>query len=142
MNRNQIIGAFVVLIIVGGGAFYAGMSYGGSKAAVPNGFTMGTGGAGGAGGFPGGRTGARGAAGGGFTAGTIVSSGSGTISIQQQNGSSTEIVLVGPSTQIFKTVAGSASDLSVGTMKLPLPAPANSDGSMTASSIQVRPSGI
>lgn len=136
MNKNQVIGAVVVLIIVGGGAFYAGMSYAGSQTPARSTFST----AGGAGGFAG-RTGARGGAGGGFTAGTIVSSGSGTISIQQQNGSSTEIVLVGPSTQILKTVAGSASDLSVGTT-VTITGTSNSDGSMTANSIQVRPAGM
>ncbi|HUD02621.1 MAG TPA: hypothetical protein VMR46_01185 [Candidatus Paceibacterota bacterium] len=137
MNKNQIIGAVVVLIIVGGSAFYGGMSYAGSQTPAARGtFSAG----GGAGGFAG-RTGARGGAAGGFTAGTIVSSGSGTISIQQQNGSSTEIVLVGPSTQILKTAAGSASDLSVGTA-VTITGTANSDGSMTANSIQIRPAGM
>lgn len=128
----------IAFIIVGGGAFYAGMSYASSKTpATQSGFTAGMGGAGG---FAG-RTGARGGAGGGFTAGTIVSSGNGTISIQQQNGSSTEIVLVGPSTQILKTIAGSAGDLSVGTT-VTISGTSNSDGSMTASAIQIRPAGL
>jgi hypothetical protein len=135
MNRNQVIGAVVVLIIVGGGAFYGGMSYAGSQ--TPARSTLA---AGGAGGFAG-RTGARGGAAGGFTAGTIVSASQGTISIQQQNGSSTEIVLVSPTTQILKTAAGSASDLSVGTT-VTITGTSNSDGSMTANSIQIRPAGM
>ena len=136
MNTNQVIGVAIAFIIVGGGAFYAGMSYaaGSQKTPSQSGFS------GGAGGFAG-RTGARGGAGGGFTAGTIVSSGQGTISIQQQNGSSTEIVLVGQSTQILKTVAGSASDLSVGTT-VTITGTSNSDGSMTANEIQIRPAGM
>ncbi len=138
MNKNQFIGVVVVLIIVGGGAFYAGMSYAGSQTPARSSSTFS--GAGGAGGFAG-RTGARGAAGGGITLGTIVASSNGSISIQQQNGSSTEIVLVGPSTQILKTVAGSASDLSVGTT-VTITGTSNSDGSMTANSIQIRPAGM
>jgi hypothetical protein len=135
MNKNQLIGVIVALVVVGGGAFYGGMSYAGSQTpAKSNTFAAG------AGGFAG-RTGARGAAGGGFTAGTIVASSNGSISIQQQNGSSTEIVLVGPSTQILKTVAGSASDLSVGTT-VTITGTGNSDGSMTANSIQIRPAGM
>ncbi|MGC9602748.1 MAG: hypothetical protein ABSE76_03375 [Minisyncoccia bacterium] len=136
MNKNQLIGAVVVLIIVGGGAFYAGMSYAGSQTPARS-STF----AGGAGSFAG-RTGTRTSAGGGFTAGTIVASGSGTISIQEQNGSSTEIVLVGPSTQILKTIAGSVSDLSVGTTVTITGGTSNSDGSLTANSIQIRPAGL
>jgi len=137
MSKNQIIGLAVVLIIVGGSAFYGGMSYAGSKLPAQNGFA---GGANGAGGFAG-RTGARSGAGGGFTAGTIVASSNGTISIQEQNGSSTEIVLVSPSTQILKTAAGSASDLSVGAT-VTITGTSNSDGSLTANSIQIRPAGM
>ena len=136
MNRNQIIGAVIVLLIVGGGAFYGGMSYAASQTPARSNFAAGTGGAGG---FAG--RGAGGTRTGGFTAGTIVANSNGTISIQQQNGSSTEIVLVGPSTQILKTTAGSASDLSVGTM-VTITGTGNSDGSMTANSIQIRPAGL
>jgi hypothetical protein len=138
MSKNQIIGAVVVLIIVGGSAFYGGMSYAGSQTPLlRQGFA---GQAGGTGTFAG-RTGARGGATGGFTAGTIVSSSNGTISIQQQNGSSTEIVLIAPSTQILTTTAGGASDLGVGAM-VTITGTANSDGSMTANSIQIRPAGM
>jgi hypothetical protein len=125
------------LIIVGGGAFYAGMSYGGNKMPAQNGFA---GGAGGPAGFAE-RTGTRTSTTGGFTSGTILSSSNGSISIQEQNGSSTEIVLVGSTTQILKTAAGSASDLGVGTA-VTITGTSNSDGSMTANSIQIRPKGI
>lgn len=125
------------MIIVAGGAFYAGTAYGKGQAPTRGAGQLTTGGTGFAG-----RGGPRGAgAGGGFTAGAIVSSGNGSISIQQQNGSSTEIVLLGPSTQILKSVAGSASDLTVGT-EVTVTGTANSDGSLTAQSIQIRPAGI
>jgi hypothetical protein len=139
MKRNQIIGAIVVILIVGGGAFWGGMAYAQgqtpTRGAGAAGFTRGAGGAGGS--FAG-RTG--GAAGGGFTTGQIVSVGNGTITIQSATASSTEIVLVGSSTQVQKTVAGSMSDLTTGTQVVVTGTP-NSDGSLTAQSIQIRPAG-
>lgn len=137
MNRNQIIGGVAILVVVAGGAFYAGTSYGKSQQPLRGGaagqfFVNGA-----AGGQPG-RAGR--SAGGGFTAGSIVSSGNGSISILQQNGSSTEIVLIGPSTQILKSVVGGASDLTIGT-DVTVTGTTNSDGSLSATSIQLRPAG-
>ena len=131
MKRNQVIGGVIVLVVVAGGSFYAGQSMASSAApaAVRTGAATGFAGRGG-----GGR------AGGGFTAGQIVSAGNGSISIQQQNGSSSEIVLITPTTQILKTIAGSASDLSTGA-QVTVTGTSNSDGSLTATSIQIRPAG-
>jgi hypothetical protein len=136
MQRNQILGAIVGIIIIGGGAFYAGMTY--AKGQTPA--------AGGRGNFAAGQfggtgRGARGGAGGGFTTGQILSVSGSTLTIQQQNGSSSEIVVLSPSTQIFKTVTGSATDLAAGTMVV-ITGTSNSDGSLTAQSIQIRPAGM
>ncbi|HEY5383218.1 MAG TPA: hypothetical protein VIJ88_01545 [Candidatus Paceibacterota bacterium] len=136
MKKNQVIGVIIALLIVGGGAFYGGMSYAGSQTPARVSGAAGFAGRTGAGGF----AGRAGAAGGGFTAGQIVSTGSGSISIQQQNGSSTEIVLLSPTTQILKSTAGTASDLSQGTT-VTVTGTSNSDGSLTATSIQIRPAG-
>ncbi|HVZ75879.1 MAG TPA: hypothetical protein VG934_01245 [Candidatus Paceibacterota bacterium] len=141
MNKT-IIGAIIAVIIVGGGAFYAGTVYGKSSGRGQFGggnFTL-TNGVGGARTFTRGGTGAGGAAG-GFTAGKVISNSGTSISIQEQNGSSTEIVLVGPSTQILKSDAGTASDLTVGT-EVTVTGSSNSDGSLTANSIQIRPAGM
>jgi len=139
MKRNQVIGGVIILIIVAGGSFYAGQAT--AKSATPAQGQFGAGftaGAGGATGFAG-RTGARGA-GGGFTAGQIVSVSASSISIQQQNGSSSEIVLLSPSTQILKQTSGTAADLTAGT-EVTVTGTSNSDGSLTATSIQIRPAG-
>ncbi len=137
MKRNQIIGAVVGIIIIGGGAFYAGTVYGKGQTPTRGGGQFA---AGGAGGFVA-RGGGRGAGGGGFTAGDIVSTSNGSISIKMQNGSSTEIVLVGQSTQILKSTSGTISDLIVGTPVVVTGTP-NSDGSLSATSIQIRPAGM
>lgn len=84
---------------------------------------------------PGARTGA-----GGFTAGQILSAANGSITIEQENGSSTEIVLVSPSTQVLKTTSGSTADLTAGTQVV-VTGTSNSDGSLTAQSIQIRSAG-
>lgn len=138
MNKNQVLGAVVALVVVGGGAFYAGTAYGNGQATSAGGITRGQFGAAGAG-FAGRTGGTR--TGGGFTAGQIVSASNGSISIQQQNGSSTEIVLISPTTQILKSVAGAASDLKQGEAVTITGTP-NSDGSLTATAIQIRPAGI
>jgi len=130
MMRNQYIGVVVVLLIVGGGAFYAGKSMANGAGPVARGQFNAT--------FAG--RGGRGA-GGGITLGTIVSTANGSISIQQQNGSSTEIVLISPTTQILKQAAGTAADLTAG-IQVVVTGTANSDGSLTANSIQIRPMGV
>lgn len=139
MNRNQVIGGIIALVVVAGGAFYAGNTYAKSGAPERGQFTTFTAGAGGTVMFAG-RGAATARTGGGFTAGTILSSSNGSITIEQQNGSSTGIVLISPSTQVFKQVAGSASDLKAG-VGITVTGTTNSDGSVTASSIQIRPAG-
>ena len=136
MNKNHIIGVIIALLIVGAGSFYAGQTM--AKGAAPT-VRTGFGGTAGAAGFAG--RGTRGAAGGGFTAGQIVSTSNGSISIQQQNGSSSEIVLISPTTMIFKQTAGTAADLTDGT-QVTVTGTTNGDGSLTATSIQIRPAGM
>ncbi len=139
MKRNQIIGAVVAIIIIGGGAFYAGTVYGKSNSGARGNFAAGQ--------FPGGAAGFTNRSGGtrggtaGFTAGEIVSSSNGSISIKMQNGSSTEIVLVGANTQILKSATGAVNDLTVGSNVTVTGTP-NSDGSLSAASIQIRPTGV
>ena len=135
MNKNFVIGAVVALIIVGGASFYGGMSYAKSSTPARGSFAGGQFSGTGAAGT--GRVGAR--AGGGFTTGKILSTSKGSVTIQAQNGS-TEIVLVSASTPILKSAAGSMSDLAAGT-NVVVTGSSNSDGSLTAESIQIRPAG-
>ena len=131
MNKKQIILGALVIIIVGG-AFYAGTAYGKGQTSARGQFAAGAGFAG--------RIGARTGAAGGFTAGQILSVSNGSVTIQEQNGSSSEIVLVSNTTQISKSVAGAITDLTPGT-SIVVTGSTNSDGSLTAQSIQIRPAG-
>ncbi|MCE9541391.1 DUF5666 domain-containing protein [Candidatus Kaiserbacteria bacterium] len=94
------------------------------------------------------RTGAR-AANSGAVFGTIISKDASSITVQlsaanatSTNGTSTgsRIVLVNPSTEVDKTVQGTTGDLNVGQSVMVAGTP-NSDGSVTATSVQIRPSG-
>jgi hypothetical protein len=148
--KNQIIVAVVATaIVVGGGSFYFGMKYGtaSSATAQSSGYANentsgGTRGAGGA-------RGQRGGAGGGFVSGDIIAVDNTGMTIQLRNsggqGSSTptegtgsKIVLFDASTQVMKTAQGSLKDLTVGE-QVTTTGTANSDGSVTAQSIQIRP---
>ncbi|HVV38957.1 MAG TPA: DUF5666 domain-containing protein [Candidatus Paceibacterota bacterium] len=141
MSKNNKIIAAVVVVVLMGASFYGGMVYAksgtGARANFANGttvtFTRGMG--------AGGMAGGRGFTSGGFTAGKIISNSGTSISIQQQNGSSSEIVLISPSTQILKSASGTASDLTEGT-QVTVTGTTNSDGSVTAQSIQIRPAGV
>ena len=132
MNKT-LIGAVVAIVVVGGISFYGGMAYQSSQtpaAGARGQFT------GGMGQFAG-RTGMR--SGGGFTSGQIISADATGVTVQMQDGS-TKIVLFGGSTQVMKSTAGSTSDLTVG-KDVVVTGTSNSDGSVTAQSIQIRPAG-
>src|SRR3989344_5885057 len=139
----KIAGVIAIVVIIGGGAFYGGMTYA----------QMSRGGSGG-GNFTNlspeerqarfagnGNPGARGPGGmgGGFTAGEIISKDETSITIKMQDGS-TKIVLVGSSVQVMKSTTGSVDDLAIGT-QITVTGSANSDGSVTAQSVQIRPAG-
>lgn len=118
----------VVAIVAFGGGWYIG------KAAAPAGrgaftgaFTSST-----RGGFAGGTRGA----GGGFVAGTVASIQGGSMTISLPNGNS-EIVFYSSSTSVIKPSPASVSDLTPGTSVM-IGGTSNSDGSLTAQSIQVR----
>lgn len=151
---KTLLSILAAAIVVGGGAFYGGMKYAESK--TPRGrFSqadfqnlspeerrerlqeLGTN----AGGFRGGRTG--GQAGSGFTSGEIISKDDKSVTVKLrevrlpdgQGGS--RIVFFSDSTEIIKSASGSINDLEVGN-NISVNGTANSDGSITAQSIQLR----
>jgi hypothetical protein len=129
--NTKIIGGVVVAVAIAGGSFYGGMTYAQSKTPARGQFanaqlngqlgsTRGT------------STGM-----GGLTSGEIISKDATSITIKMSDGS-TKIALISTSTQIMKTAAGTLTDLSAGTSVV-VTGSANSDGSVTAQSVQIRP---
>jgi hypothetical protein len=131
MNKNLII-ALVVLVLGAGAGFFGGIKYNQAKAAAAQ-TARRAGAAGGAG--AGGRF--RGGAGGGFTAEQIISKDSGSITLQVMGGGS-KIILIPASSQILKSAQGTTADLTTG-QQVVVNGTANSDGSLTAQMIQIRP---
>ena len=150
---NKLIPVVIaVAVVVGGGAFFGGMKYAESKsprsrvsqadfqnlqnlspeerqqrlqefgANAGDGFRSGADG------------GQRG--GGGFTAGEIISKDEKSVTVKLQDGGS-KIVFLSDSTEIMKTTNGIFTDLEIG-KGITINGSANSDGSITAQSIQLR----
>ena len=158
---NKIIILVIILtaLIFGGGGFFGGMKYSESKS--PNASAqanfqnlqnlspeerqqrfqqMGVNG----GAF---RTGRSGAQNGGFASGEIISKDDKSITVKtltpNQNANSSgqgsaKIIFYSSSTEIGKSVSGAAADLEIGNT-VTINGSANSDGSITAQSIQIRP---
>lgn len=150
MNKNHYIAAVAIVIVVGAGAFYGGMQYGASKTKAAQVAARGNFGSGANNGQrgQGGQNGAQGAgqnsgqrmgsaAAGGFINGDIVSKDDKSITVKDRDGNS-KIIFFSDSTTVGKTVDGSASDLSAG-QQVMVNGKANSDGSIAAQNIQIRP---
>ncbi len=143
--KKQVVSTIVIAIVVGLGGFYGGMLYGKKQALTPAGlaglsqtqrqqlFT----GARGSAGASGARRGSFGGNGGGFTSGSIISKDDKSITVKGMDGSS-HIIFVASSTTVSKSVDGAISDLSVGNNVI-VNGSGNSDGSLTAQNIQIRP---
>jgi hypothetical protein len=135
-NTNMMIAMALLVIVVGGGAFYGGMKYQASKqSAFGRQFT-----AGGAG--MGGRNGQAAGPGGQLRGnrpvnGDIISADDKSITVKMTDGSS-KIVILSAQTSINKASAATITDLKVGE-KVAVFGQANSDGSVTAQNIQLNP---
>jgi hypothetical protein len=130
--KNKLVLTGVVALIVGLGIGYFGATtFTAAPAKTVSGFTRGAGG-----GFAGARGGTTG---GGFLTGTVASVGSGSITLNTNDGSS-HVVLVTPQTSISKSVEGSLTDIVVGSTVI-VSGTTNSDGSVSAALVQIRPAG-
>ena len=127
--------AGVVAVALLGGSFYGGMVYGKSSISPRGQFGNGQ-----LTGNPNGMGGMRTGMGGGLTAGEIISKDATSVTIKMQDGS-TKIALIATSTQVMKSSSGTFSDLIIGT-NITITGTSNSDGSVTAQSVQIRPEGL
>ena len=145
MNTQHIITMIVATIIIAGASFWGGTTYAQAKTSGRGGqfaqFVGGQGGRGGNGAFRGGPGGMNAAF------GTIILKDANSITVQlgapnatSTNGSAsgTKMILVDTSTEVSKTVSGSLSDLKIGESVV-ASGSVNSDGSVTAQMIQIRP---
>jgi len=133
MKKNSIV--ITVAVVVAIAAFFGGMKYGESQSsAQKTGANYGQQGQGGR--FGAGTNGNR-QKGGNFTVGEILSMDDKSVTLKLQNGGS-KIVLLSDKTQIMKSVEGSKTDLKNG-LNLMIIGATNSDGSVTADTIQIRP---
>lgn len=143
---KKILPIFIlVVLVVAGGAFFAGMKYGQSKSS--NSFTRGDfqnfspeerqqrmQQAGAAGGF---RVMGGNNRGDGFVSGEIISKDDSSITVKLPDGGS-KIVFFSTTTSITKSTDGVSSDLETG-KTIMVNGTTNSDGSVTATNIQIRP---
>lgn len=134
MKKNLII-LIVVAVVVGVAAFYGGMAYGKSKATPAFGQGNRAAGANFAG-----RQGPSTGLGrsGGSANGQIIAKDDKSITIQMGNNGGSKIVFYSASTEVSKFDKGDASDIAVG-QSVMINGTANSDGSVTAQTIQIRP---
>ena len=140
--KNTIIIFAIIVVVVGAGFFYGGMSYAKSKSGARNlvfGQRQGFGVAGGGilrdstGQL---RNGGNRAAG-SFINGEIIAQDDKSITVKSVDGGA-KIIFLAAGTQITKSVDGSITDLELG-KNVMITGSANSDGSVTAQSIQLRP---
>jgi hypothetical protein len=142
MDKKTIGIGILILIVIVGGAFYGGMKYAegnrtagfrnGNFANLPEGAQARFGQAGsvGAGNMRGGAL---------LTTGEIIAKDEQSITVKLQDGGS-RIVFLSASTPIMKATTGSPDDLAMG-INVTVTGTANSDGSVTAESVQIRPAG-
>jgi len=74
---------------------------------------------------------------GGFLSGTVATLSSGSLTLNTRDGSS-HVVILTPATTVSKSVSGALTDVSVGATVM-VQGATNSDGSVSASVIQLRP---
>lgn len=131
MKNNTILIAVIAALVFGGGGFFAGMQYQKSQPSQSR-QSNGQGGNQGQGRRFGGQNGNNRP-----VAGEILSADDKSITVKMQDGSS-KIVLIGGNTQINKAATAVKSDLKIGE-RVAVFGSENSDGSVTAQSIQLNP---
>ncbi len=142
--KNKKIIFVIVGIIVLVGTFYGGMSYGKNQTSAQNLNSLSANMQNRTGQF--GMNGRGNRSGGGFVGGEIISKDDKSITVKIMNNdpttnntsSGSKIIFFDTSTAVSKMVAGSLADLTAGT-QVSINGTPNSDGSVTAKTIQIRP---
>ncbi len=124
--NTKTVGVAVAALVVGFGAGY--ITHTAPSATNLQGSR---GGFGGAGNMRGGSNGS------GLLSGTVATKDAGSITVNTRDGSS-HIVLITPATTVSKSITGATSDVVIGATVL-VSGTANTDGSVAASLIQLRP---
>jgi hypothetical protein len=146
MSKSQTMLGLVLAIILIGASFFAGTKYAESRSPAGNRFVAGQQGGAGRGAFgaggAGGQTGAAGrnlfrGAGGNMTAGEVSKIENGILTLKTPDGGS-KLIVMSSSTKVMQM-----SEINLDALKTSTPVmimgTANSDGSVTAASIQIRP---
>jgi hypothetical protein len=136
MKKKSLPILVIAVVVVVGLAFWGGMQYG-SGSTQPNTSQSRTSSTQ-AGNFAGRRNSQGQQA--GFVSGSVLNQDTQSITVQARDGSS-KIVLFSSSTKVTKSVDGTVGDLQSGEQVTAMGV-ANSDGSVTAQSIQIRPAGL
>ncbi len=140
MSKNKII-AGVVCVVLMGASFYGGVLYDAhSRTSARGNFSAAQFNRSGSTGGMMNTMGANSRMFGGLAAGEIVSVDASGLTLKMQDGSS-KIVLLSASTTILKSTSGTSADLVPGA-SVTVTGSGNTDGSVTAQSIQIRPAGM
>jgi len=130
MTKNQKVAGVVAAVIIAAGSFWGGMVY--AQHAVPARGHLAAGGP-----FAGRTGGGFSGRGGGAVTGQIISNDGSSLTIKLSDGS-TKIVLLSASTTVMVASSAAPSSLTAGTNVMVTGA-SNSDGSVTAQQVMVRP---
>jgi hypothetical protein len=136
MSNKHVIIVVVVAVLFGGIGFFGGVKYNQAKAASTKTANTQQRQQGSQGGAFAGRGGQNGN--GGVVTGQILSKDDQSMTIQLPNNGGSKIVFYSTSTQISKMAPGASSDLTNGEQVI-IMGKANSDGSVTAQTVQIRP---
>ena len=128
MDKTKMVAGLIVIVVVMFGAgYFIGNAHGKTVGAASASAAR-------AGAYRGSRGGA---AGGSAVMGTVLSQDAQSITVSLRNGGS-QIIFLSGSTSVMKSVAGATTDIAVG-QNIVATGTTNSDGSLTATSVQIRP---
>jgi hypothetical protein len=134
---NKQITLFIVIVVAASGlSFYGGIKYNQTQSVAERTANRAQFGGGNNSSGNGTRV-PRGGANGGFTAGEVIAKDDKSVTIKLRDGGS-KIIFLSASAEVTKSATGSAQDISIGT-QVSANGTANSDGSMTAQTVQIRP---